>query len=119
MNEISSLCRACALCCDGSLFTRVPLGVEEVVPEQELKVVRNEKGGRSFPQRCAALSGCDCTVYDARPLACRRYECLLVGALRGGEVSLSEALVVVKRAQGLSSGSEKESFLTFHFGRRP
>jgi Fe-S-cluster containining protein len=117
--SLEGLCQACGLCCDGSLFTRVPLGVSEVVPAARLAVVTNEHGGRHVPQRCAALQGTRCQVYAERPLACRRYECLLLGALREGEVSLPEALDVVRRAQSLTAGAEREDFLTFNFGRRP
>ena len=99
--SLEALCQSCGLCCDGSLFTRVPLGVSEKVPEEKLAVVTNDYGARHVPQRCAALSGSVCQVYAERPLACRRYECLLFGALREGEVSLPEALEVVRRAQAL------------------
>lgn len=116
-----SLCPACGLCCDGSLFSRVPLGVFEQVPEAKLAVVTNAQGGRHVPQRCAALEGTRCQVYAERPLACRRYECLLLIAHRGGEVSLPEALQVVERAKSLvaSKSFERDDYLTFHFGRRP
>ena len=122
-----SVCESCGLCCDGSLFGRVPLAPGEQVPEQKLRVVTNEKGGRYVPQRCAALEGTLCQVYEQRPHACRRYECLLYGAIREGEVSESEALHVVKRAQQLvvaarvdsSETAERDDYLTFHFGRRP
>ncbi len=122
-----SLCQACGLCCDGSLFGRVPLGPAEQVPALKLAVVTNERGGRHVPQRCAALEGTVCQVYEERPLACRRYECLLFGALREGEVSLPEALTVVHRAQAMvvearvnaARISERDEYLTFHFGRRP
>jgi hypothetical protein len=117
-SEVGSLCRMCALCCDGSLFTRVPLAPDEVVPEAALGVVKNATGARHVPQRCAALGGLECGEYAARPLACRRYECLLVGALRGGEVSLGEAVGVVKKAHALERGPAREEYLTFHFGRR-
>jgi hypothetical protein len=125
--SLEALCQSCGLCCDGSLFTRVPLGVDEVVPHDALAVVTNEKGGRHVPQRCAALAGTVCQVYAQRPLACRRYECLLFGALREGEVSLGEAIDVVHRAQALvatarldaTKRGERDEFLTFHFGRRP
>lgn len=115
---LEHLCQACGLCCDGSLFTRVPLGVNEVVPEDALGVVTNEKGARHVPQRCKALGGTVCGVYAERPLACRRYECLLFGALREGEVSLAESIDVVKRAQALAPGAERDDYFTFHFGRR-
>lgn len=116
--SLEALCQSCGLCCDGSLFSRVPLGVDEQVPEVKLAVVTNERGGRHVPQRCAALEGTVCQVYAQRPLACRRYECLLYGALRGGEVSLPEALDVVRRAKE-HVAADREDFLTFHFGRRP
>lgn len=115
--QLESLCRACGLCCDGTLFTKVPLTATEVVPAV-LGVTTNATGARSFPQRCAALEGFDCRVYSERPTACRRYECLLIGALRGGEVSLSEAIAVVKKAQAMSPGADREEYLNFHFGRR-
>jgi uncharacterized protein len=122
-----SVCLSCGLCCDGSLFNRVPLGPTEQVPESKLAVVTNALGGRHVPQRCAALQGTVCQVYEARPLACRCYECLLFGALREGEVSLPEALQVVSRAQQLvvearadsKKAAERDDYLTFHFGRRP
>lgn len=117
-SELEALCRDCGLCCDGTLFTRVPLAAAEVVPEAALGVRTTEQGGRYVPQRCAALAGTVCGVYAQRPLACRRYECLLFQALRGGEVSLSEARELVARAKSLR-GDEQREYLTFHFGRRP
>jgi len=122
-----SLCQSCGLCCDGSLFSRVPLGASEQVSAHQLKVITNDFGGRHVPQRCAALAGTVCEVYSERPRACRRYECLLFGAHREGEVSLPEALLVVQRAQSLvvaaraasTKAAERDDYLTFHFGRRP
>ena len=124
--SLEVLCQSCGLCCDGSLFARVPLNTSEQVPEVKLAVVTNGFGGRHVPQRCAALEGTVCQVYAERPLACRRYECLLFAALRGGEVSLVDAQEVVQRAQAIvvaaradsSRRVERDEFLSFHFGRR-
>jgi len=74
--------------------------MSEKVPEERLGVITNGFGGRHVPQRCAALAGTVCQVYAERPLACRRFECLLFGALREGEVTLPEALEVVERVDG-------------------
>jgi uncharacterized protein len=121
--SLERLCRACGLCCDGTLFTRVPIGPRELVPEASLAVVTNDRGARHFPQRCAALSDTGCQVYSQRPLACRRYECPLLGAVRGGEVSLEEGLGIVEKARALvrqgASASERDGFLSMHFARKP
>ncbi|MGV3620738.1 MAG: YkgJ family cysteine cluster protein [Archangium sp.] len=120
MSQLEALCQACGLCCDGTLFTRVPLTPTEVVPVVKLNVLTNATGGRYVPQRCAALEGTVCGAYSERPLACRRYECLLFGALREGEVSLDEAVDIVAQAQALAASKDPklDEFLRFHFGRR-
>lgn len=121
--SLETLCGACGLCCDGSLFLRVPLGPREVVPEARLLVVTNDRGARHVPQRCAAFSGSGCHVYAERPFACRRYECLLRGAVRGGGLSEAAALDVIAKARALfregAPVAEREDFLAVHFGRDP
>lgn len=89
-----TLCQACGLCCDGALFTRVPLSPGERVPGQ---------AGAALVQPCPALErtagGCRCLGYAERPGACRGYQCLLAIAFRGDEVSLSGALEVAGEAR--------------------
>src|SRR5690349_19207300 len=74
---LSTLCQRCGLCCDGTLFTHVPLQDTEAAPLQALglPVKEREDGTRVLPQRCAALEGRRCTAYSARPEGCRRYHC--------------------------------------------
>ena len=95
----STLCLACGLCCDGALFTQVPLSSEEQarVRRRGLPVLERAQGA-VLQQRCAALDGCRCEIYDERPAACRGYRCMLLTALGEGEVSLDEALVIVGQA---------------------
>jgi Fe-S-cluster containining protein len=97
---LSTLCQRCGLCCDGSLFTSVPLRGAEVTDMRRLSlpVVDRTDGSPGLAQRCAALEGRCCTVYAERPEACRRYRCHLLIALSEGEVSLDEALAVVDEA---------------------
>ncbi len=100
MTEPSTeLCLACGLCCDGNLFTQVPVRSDERerVARRGLPIVEREKGPILL-QRCAALDGCRCEIYDDRPAACRGYRCMLYTALGEGEVSLPEALEIVAQA---------------------
>lgn len=99
---LAALCQRCALCCDGTLFTTVPLAADEVasVRRRGLVVLADDAGAPSrLPQPCAALRDLRCTIYDERPDACRRYRCMLLAALEAGEVSLPEALDVVGEAR--------------------
>ncbi|MBL9037915.1 MAG: YkgJ family cysteine cluster protein [Archangium sp.] len=113
-----TLCQQCGMCCDGTLFHTVPLRAEDVLPAK-LTVVTNARGARSFRQPCDALEGTCCTVYSERPYACRKYECMLLEALRSGEVSLSGAAEIVAQAKQLrmaaNSREKLEAFLRFHF----
>ncbi len=124
--SLSTLCLHCGLCCDGTLFTHVPLQRTEAAPLRALglPVKEREDGTQVLPQRCAALDGRHCTAYAARPEGCRRYHCQLFAALAEGEVSLPEALAVVDgahallAAQGGGRAPEVEDYLDRHFRGR-
>lgn len=120
MRDASTLCRACALCCDGTLFDRVPLLPADEVP---LPVVERPAAlagappARHLAQACAGLRGHECGCYAQRPTACRQFVCLLATAYGADEVSLPEALEVVAQARQLPEPG-RAGFLRFHFGRR-
>lgn len=97
---LSSLCQRCGLCCDGTLFARVPLTPTEAKRLQVLGIhtATREDGSDVLPQRCGALEGRRCCAYEARPQTCRSYVCQLGTALVEGEVGLEEALSVVMGA---------------------
>jgi hypothetical protein len=124
--SLSTLCQHCGLCCDGTLFTHVPLQPAEAAPLRALglPVKEREDGTCVLPQRCAALDGRRCTAYAARPEGCRRYHCQLFSALSEREVSLPEALSVVDGAhallatQGAGRNPEVEAYLDRHFRGR-
>jgi hypothetical protein len=114
--DAGALCQSCGLCCDGTLFARVPLREGEVVPLL-VAAVTTPTNARFIPQRCAALEGTTCRCYAGRPLACRQFECSLLIAVRDEEVSLAEARAMVEKARALD-GQPKRDSLAFHFGRR-
>ncbi|HVG58525.1 MAG TPA: YkgJ family cysteine cluster protein [Hyalangium sp.] len=105
---LSTLCQRCGLCCDGNLFSSLPLWPSEVESMQRLSlpVVDRPDGTPGLEQRCAALDGRCCTVYAERPEACRRYRCNLLTAVSEGEVTVEEALAVVDEAHARINGVE-------------
>jgi hypothetical protein len=100
VDDLATLCRACGLCCDGSLFGRAGLEHDEVesARKNRLQIVANE---RSFEQPCAAFAGGACTIYDERPRSCRRFVCRLHERLHAGGASLDDCLTRVRRAREL------------------
>ena len=100
---LATLCQQCGLCCDGSLFTQVPLDAADAgaVRRRGLAVIARPDGAPALRQPCAALAGRRCTIYEERPASCRSYRCMLYAALAEGEVALAEALATVARAHAL------------------
>jgi Fe-S-cluster containining protein len=109
-DELTALCGACGLCCNGSLFGRVPLAAEEVAAarRRRLRVLRD---GRAFEQPCTALvrdlaaAGADdahaCAIYDERPNACAAFECRLYVRHRSEAGALETRLAAVRRVREL------------------
>lgn len=81
-----------------------------------LTILRRDDNTDALPQRCSALDGRDCSVYETRPAPCVRYECMLLSALRAGEVSMTDARAVVIEAHALiAAGSVVGAYLQRHF----
>jgi Fe-S-cluster containining protein len=100
--ELEKLCSECGLCCDGSLFTFVPVSPTEAERlKGKLEFFTRKAGDQALQQPCAALEGTCCRVYPERPLACRDFVCTLWKALDEGEARLDEALGLVARAHAL------------------
>lgn len=105
MKSGEHLCRACGLCCDGTLFDLVKL--ERGDDAEKLKALglpvslsRGRLPVARFPQPCSAL--CEdrtCRVYAARPGQCRAYECQLFKDTQAGRITFEAALPLVKQAR--------------------
>ena len=84
-----SLCLTCGLCCDGTLFSSVPIDKPEAARlKGRVSFVR---GGGSMKQPCRALDGSSCRVYEDRPATCRKFRCLALWQVESGEVSEGDA----------------------------
>ena len=93
-----SLCLACGLCCDGTLFGWVELRSEDdarTAKESGLNVVPY-RGRDVLTQPCLAHKNCACTVYANRPEICRAFRCKLLKKLEQGDISEEAAQKIVE-----------------------
>ena len=104
--ELETLCSSCGLCCDGSLFGRVPLepSEREGAKKNKLRVVAS---GASFEQPCGAFAG-TCRIYEERPRACRAFVCRLYDRHRREGGPLEARLASVRRARELLAAARPE-----------
>ena len=113
-DAVSSLCRSCALCCDGTLFAYVSVSAEEAeaLRARDVALAARKDGSFRLMQGCRGLVERSCALYAERPASCRAYSCLLAKALEEGEVGLDEARGIVDGAHqrlgklGAALGSE-------------
>ncbi len=99
------LCRACGLCCDGTLFDLVKLepgddGGKLKALGLPVSVSRGKQPVSRFPQPCSAL--CEdrtCRLYAERPRQCRTFECQLFKDAKAGRTTFDAALPLVKSAR--------------------
>ncbi|MBO9449149.1 YkgJ family cysteine cluster protein [Tropicibacter sp. R16_0] len=103
---MSGLCVSCNLCCNGSIFARVPITEEERprLPKEVQVFARN--GALRMRLPCPRL-GDDgaCTCYDVRPDTCRTYNCKLSKRRNEGEIDERSAVEItqeIKAAQARS-----------------
>ena len=97
--EGSVLCAACGLCCNGTLFSIVPLDKgddTEVLSALGVKCGRDE-----LQQPCPAYDGQRCRIHSARPSSCRDFDCLVLEAYLRQEIDLAEATAIVDQAHAL------------------
>jgi hypothetical protein len=103
VTEAEALCTKCGLCCNGTLFARVPLTPSEVVWASRRRLPVMQKNEAVFARLPCACFGRDgrCDDYDARPAACQEFACALLRRLGTGEASAERADAAVMRAKEL------------------
>lgn len=116
----SELCVQCGICCDGTLFSRVPLTPTEAAAlnANGVEVKQRNNGPWSLPLGCQGLAGTRCTVYDIRPGSCRAFKCSLLQRVEAGELDVAQAMDVVTRAKELrlkAVDRELDAYLDQHF----
>ncbi len=116
MNEtISHLCRACGLCCDGSLFATVRLQPGDSAPalKQLGFRIQHKKRFDFFTQPCVAFKNKACSIYQERPVRCRLFECKQLKSLAQGETTEEAVLKKIQEAQSKIAAIKK---ILYHLG---
>ena len=108
--ELGALCRACGLCCDGSLFGCATLEPEEVHDARKMRLHVLPRGN-AFEQPCSALttaeSGYGCSIYPDRPRSCRAFTCRLYERHRRDGGPLEVRLQAVRRVRALLTSASR------------
>jgi hypothetical protein len=99
------LCRACGLCCDGTLFVLVKLEASDDAAKLKalglpVTISRGKTPVARFPQPCVAL--CEdrtCRLYADRPWQCRVFECGVLKDAKAGRITFALALRLVTQAR--------------------
>jgi len=111
-----SVCRVCGLCCDGALFSRVPLDRAEIPTISDLGFgIVQVSHPAYFTLPCPKFVGGSCSVYAQRPQNCRDFRCRLLQRLEAGELSTENALALVRRATSLAGTPAQARLLAAEF----
>jgi hypothetical protein len=93
-----SLCMACGLCCDGTLFGQTNLSPQDDTAALSAWGVGSDPTKPALKQPCVAYRNCACSIYPDRPRVCRQFRCALLRQLRENKISQGDALDVVRKA---------------------
>lgn len=93
-NAASRLCTNCGLCCNGVLFHIVRLQPTDSMRQLETLGMKLSRKKREpyFKQPCSFLKECMCSIYAARPLRCRLFECRQLQRLADQQVTEEDVM---------------------------
>lgn len=100
----SELCLACGICCRGILHTHAVIQPDEIdqVLTLGLKAM-NFADGPGFPLPCPLFAENFCPVYANRLSPCSGYRCALLKKYEKNDITLDQALLIVKVTKELLS----------------
>jgi len=110
MDDASTLCTRCGMCCTGHVFHRARTTESEIPLLDELKLAHHydaELGKSWFNLPCHHWDQ-QCTTYAHKPVTCGKYECQLLTRVKAGAVGLDEALKLTSDIKRLGSHLRQE-----------
>jgi len=93
--DANLLCMKCGLCCDGSLYEKVPISAEDDFDHLKAFGGRQGAKGKNVPQPCAAQQNRACTIYPYRPKVCAQYRCHLLTQYEEQKIPFQEAESII------------------------
>jgi uncharacterized protein len=113
--DSQSLCLACGLCCDGTLFGQAHLSPQDdmaalLAAGAEL-VSDPAKSALKLP--CTAYRNCACSIYSDRPHVCRQFQCRLLRRFKVNEISEGDALDIIRQAIALRDNVKQQMRTVF------
>ncbi len=102
-----SLCKACGLCCDGTLFDHARLAPEDDRGVVDAAGIRLRDDRTSFHLPCPAYKDI-CTIYDDRLRICGEFRCNLLIKYMEGTAGYEAAFEIISRVKALSSKLRKQ-----------
>lgn len=107
MNNPTSICLPCGLCCNGTLLGVVQLENDEVSEVKKFKEIEEWDGSGFFFQPCPDF--CDsCTIYDHRPKQCALFKCGLLKAVENHELDFDVATEAIETVKNIRSTIETQ-----------
>ena len=99
------LCLTCGFCCDGTLFSAMPLKPDDAVTPLKAAGINivSDNDLTLLKQPCAAHKNCTCIVYANRPQKCRTYKCELLKRFERDDVFHEAALEIITKAVSLKN----------------
>ncbi len=96
------LCKACGLCCDGSLFDVVVLTANDQPDRLPVLQLETPTQELLFRQPCSAFRNQCCSIYSERPDNCRSFKCELLKAIEAELIPWQTALALVEQMRTLA-----------------
>lgn len=112
----ANICVECGICCDGTMFSRLPPASENAA--EAMAAGPTTAAAEAGPAQPCPAHHLACTVYRERPGACRHYQCALLKQHLAGLTSWEEAAEIVSRARALRDRARAsiEAVLGAHAG---
>jgi Fe-S-cluster containining protein len=98
------LCLSCGFCCNGVLFSFVPLKTDEaeLASQLGLSLYPKKADFDAIYLPCSCFKDNKCSVYDAQqPRICEKYQCKLLKGYLQGTISFGESMELVRKAKGM------------------